>query len=97
MSKVEGYIEKAREDFIPILEKLRSILLKDEFQLEEGWKLSAPNDDHKGMVCWLAHYYSDNKLSNKGLISSEDGRGAFRSVTLPLASKTINLGMPLIA
>ena len=38
MSKVEGYIEKAREDFIPILEKLRSILLKDEFQLEEGWK-----------------------------------------------------------
>lgn len=56
MSKIEGYIEKPREDFIPILEKLRGILLKDEFQLEEGWKWSAPNYDHKGMVCWLAHF-----------------------------------------
>ncbi len=56
MSKIEGYIEKAREDFIPILEKLRGILLKDEFQLEEGWKWRAPNYDHKGMVCWLAHF-----------------------------------------
>ena len=55
ISKVEGYIEKAREDFIPILEKLRDILLKDEFQLE-GWKWNAPNYNHKGMVCWLAHF-----------------------------------------
>ncbi len=37
MSKVDGYIQGASEHFIPILEKIREHLLKDEFQLEEGW------------------------------------------------------------
>ena len=43
MSKVDGYIQGASEHFISILEKIREHLLKDEFQLEEGWKWSAPN------------------------------------------------------
>ena len=43
MSKVDGYIQGASEHFIPILEKIREHLLKDEFQIEEGWKWSAPN------------------------------------------------------
>ena len=56
MSKVDGYIKGAREEFVPILEKLREHLLSDEFMLEEGWKWNAPNYDYKGMVCWLAHF-----------------------------------------
>ena len=34
MSKVDDYIKGAKDDFIPILEKLRDHLLKEEFQLE---------------------------------------------------------------
>jgi uncharacterized protein YdeI (YjbR/CyaY-like superfamily) len=56
MSKVGHYIEGARLDYIPILEKLREILLKEDYRLEEGWKWNAPNYDHKGMVCWMAHF-----------------------------------------
>ena len=56
MSKVDGYIRGEREEFVPILEKLREHLLRDEFMLEEGWKWNAPNYDYKGMVCWLANF-----------------------------------------
>lgn len=56
MNKVDSYIKGAKEELIPILEKLREHLLKEEFQLEEGWKWCTPNYDHKGMVCWLAHF-----------------------------------------
>jgi hypothetical protein len=56
MSKVGNYIECARQDFIPLLEKLQEILLKEDYKLEEGWKWNAPNYDHRGMVCWLAHF-----------------------------------------
>ena len=56
LSNVDCYIKGANEEFIPILKKIREHLLRDEFKLEEGWKWSAPNYDHKGMVCWLAHF-----------------------------------------
>ena len=37
MSKVDGYIRGVRVEFVPILEKLREHLLRDEFMLEDVW------------------------------------------------------------
>lgn len=56
MSRVADYIAGAKPEFIPILKRLRSLLLSGEFGLEEGWKWNAPNYAADGMVCWLAHF-----------------------------------------
>lgn len=94
MTKVEGYREKAREDFIPILEKLRTILLKDEFQLEAGWKWSAPNYYHKGMVCWLAHFKNHVGLNffNGSLI--EELHGLYDDACTETAKSVLRMPEP---
>lgn len=54
--KISDYIAKAPAEKQELMNRLRSILNSEEFELTEDWKWRAPNYNHKGMICWLAYF-----------------------------------------
>lgn len=54
--KIDLYIANSEGDQKILLSEIRRVLNLAEFELVEDWKWSAPNYNHKGMICWLAFF-----------------------------------------
>jgi len=54
--KVDAYIENAADFAKPILKHLRQLIHKACPDVEETWKWSFPNFDHKGIFCSMAAF-----------------------------------------
>lgn len=60
--KIDEYIDLAPENQKVLLLKIRKIILENDFQLLEDWKLG-PNCSYQGMVCGFAYFKKHIKIN----------------------------------